>query len=188
MMSSDMAPFCSSFSFSFPSLEDLCVAVAEVGPKVWSNYSVCLQPHFSDFADSSMSLSWELQDSQKNCCHCCCDNLQEWLEHSGRVRILFLKMKIHVDLTLTPFLLWWGCSLWSATGWGHHRTSDVFSSSASSGEGSVWAAEAPNIYDESGGSWNDDELLKNVKASRIMRPWNWSSPWALKDEAAGFPW
>lgn len=89
---------------------------------------------------------------------------------------------------LTPFLSWWGCSLWSATGWGHHGTSDVFSSSASSGEGSVWAAEAANIYDESGGSWNDDELLKNVKASRIMRLWNWSSPWALKDEAAGFPW
>lgn len=63
----------------------------------------------------------------------------------------------------------------------------ALSSSASSVEGSVWAAGAANIYDESGGSWNDDELLKNVKASRIMRPWNWSSHQSLKDEAAGFP-
>lgn len=64
----------------------------------------------------------------------------------------------------------------------------AFSSSASSGEGSVWVAGAVNIYDESRGSWNDDELLKNVKACRIMMMlWNWSSHRSLKDEAAGFP-
>lgn len=63
----------------------------------------------------------------------------------------------------------------------------AFSLSASSGEGSVWVAGAVNIYDESGGSWNDDELLKNVKAHRIMSLWNWSSHRSLKDEAAGFP-
>lgn len=33
MESSDVTPFCSHLSFCFPSLEDLCVAVAEVGPK-----------------------------------------------------------------------------------------------------------------------------------------------------------
>lgn len=51
----------------------------------------------------------------------------------------------------------------------------------------MWVAGAVNIYDESGGSWNDDELLKNVKAHRIMSLWNWSSHRSLKDEAAGFP-
>lgn len=45
-------------------------------------------------------MSRELQDSQKNCCHCCWDNLQEWLEHKGHVSILFSKTKICVDLTV----------------------------------------------------------------------------------------
>lgn len=107
-MTSDMAPFCSCFSFSFPSLEDLYVTVAEVGPKVWSNRPACLQPHFSDFADSPMSLRvtgqpeklslllWQfagVAGAQGTCQHPLLEN--ENLFGS--------------DLSvLAPFLSWWG--------------------------------------------------------------------------------
>lgn len=57
MASSDVSPFCSCLSFSFLSLEALHLGVAEVGPKDRSNHPVCLQLHFSDFADSPVSLS-----------------------------------------------------------------------------------------------------------------------------------
>lgn len=67
------------------------------------------------------------------------------------------------------------------------ETSAAASSASPSRAGSMWAAGAANIYGESEESLNDDELGKNVKASKVTGLLSWSSYRSLKHRATGFP-
>lgn len=124
------------------------------------------------------------------------------MEREELVSIL-LKTKICVDLTkgvqvfpsahislipvtveLFPVICWTGT--WQDLEWAVKKTSTAALSAGSSGAGSVRAAGAANIYGESEESLNDDELGKNVKASKITRLLSWSRYRSLKEGATGF--